>query len=178
VTDDNPSSGVPLRAFAHPLRLQLLSLLTGTAMSAAEVARELGTTQANASYHLRRLEAAGLLRVVEEVEVRGGRAKRYQHDTSSAHGMSDTSLDDFQVLAAAMGEELRRRIAHRRLRSPGPLTDAELWVDPQVWQDVCDRVAQAMVDLHDAARPPRSEGTVRTSTTLSMFVMEDGESSR
>ena len=65
MTHDSTSSGVPLRAFSHPLRLRLLSLLTGTAMSAAEVSRELGTTQANASYHLRRLEAAGLLRVVE-----------------------------------------------------------------------------------------------------------------
>ena len=176
MTDGTPRSGVPLRAFSHPLRLRLLSLLTGTAMSAAEASRELGTTQANASYHLRRLEAAGLLRVVEEVEVRGGRAKRYRHDTSSARGTSDSDLDDFQVLAAAMGEELRRRTAQRRLRSPGPLTDAELWVDPEVWQDVCDRVADAMVDLHEAARPPRSEGAVRTSTTLSMFVMEAGES--
>ena len=51
------------------------------------------------------------------------------------------------------------------------MTDAELWVDPQVWADVTERVVAAMTDLHDAARPPRSPGTVRTSTTLSMFVM-------
>ena len=40
-----------LRSVAHPLRLRMLSLLTGTAMSAAEVARELEITHANASYH-------------------------------------------------------------------------------------------------------------------------------
>ena len=39
-----------LRATAHPVRLQILSLLTGAEMSAAEVARELDLTHANASY--------------------------------------------------------------------------------------------------------------------------------
>ena len=52
-----------LRAMAHPLRLQMLSLLTGAELSAAEVARELGITHANASYHLRVLLDAGELEV-------------------------------------------------------------------------------------------------------------------
>ena len=52
-------------------------------MSAAEVAREIGGTQANASYHLRQLYDAGLLDVAEEVSVRGGQAKRYRHDPSA-----------------------------------------------------------------------------------------------
>ena len=50
-----------LRAAGHPLRLRMLSLLTGAELSAAEVARELDLTHANASYHLRLLENAGLL---------------------------------------------------------------------------------------------------------------------
>ena len=49
-----------LRAVAHPVRLRILSLLTGAAMTATEVAAELGLTHANASYHLRRL----LIRVI------------------------------------------------------------------------------------------------------------------
>ena len=42
-----------LRAMAHPVRLRILSLLTAEAMSAADVARALDLTHANASYHLR-----------------------------------------------------------------------------------------------------------------------------
>ena len=42
-----------LRALAHPVRLRILSLLTGADLTAADVARELGITHANASYHLR-----------------------------------------------------------------------------------------------------------------------------
>src|SRR5688572_33093532 len=76
-------SQAALRAFAHPFRLRVLSLLTATAMSAAEVARELGTTQANASYHLRRLHAVGPPEVTEEVSIRGRNARRYRHDPAS-----------------------------------------------------------------------------------------------
>ncbi|TLF25906.1 helix-turn-helix domain-containing protein, partial [Microbacterium sp. 5K110] len=72
-----------LRATAHPLRLRLLSLLTGAALSAAEAGRELGVSQAAASYHLRVLERAGLIRVVEVVRLRGGDAKRYRHESSA-----------------------------------------------------------------------------------------------
>ncbi|WP_426561878.1 ArsR/SmtB family transcription factor [Angustibacter sp. McL0619] len=162
---------IPLRAFAHPLRLQILSLLTGTAMSAAEVAREIGGTQANASYHLRQLLDAGLLDVAEAVSVRGGMAKRYRHDPQVGNRLTPAGTNDRLTLAAALGEELRRRTLRRREGVPGPLTDAELWVDPQVWEDVCNRVVQAMTDLHDAAQAPRAPGTIRTSTTMSMFVM-------
>ena len=57
----------------------MLSLLTATAMSAAEVGRELGITHANASYHLRLLADAELIVVEGEEQIRGGPAKRYRH---------------------------------------------------------------------------------------------------
>ncbi|WP_460461130.1 winged helix-turn-helix domain-containing protein [Angustibacter peucedani] len=168
---------ISLRAFAHPLRLRLLSLLTGSAMSAAEVAREVGGTQANASYHLRQLEAAGLLEVVEEVAVRGGRAKRYRHRPDAHVRLEARGVDERVAMAAALSEELRRRTLLRG-EGPAPLTDAELWVDPAVWERLVAQVVDAMTALHDAAQAPRTEGTIRTSTTLSMFVMrpDDGGS--
>ena len=64
---------------AHPLRLRILSLLTGVELSAAEVARELGITQANASYHLRLLADVGQLQVSGTEKVRGGVAKKYRY---------------------------------------------------------------------------------------------------
>ena len=66
---------VRMRALAHPVRLQLLSLLTGSPMCAAEAGRWLQMSQANVSYHLRMLERAGLVEVAEEVSIRGGRAR-------------------------------------------------------------------------------------------------------
>ncbi len=57
-----------LRALAHPLRLDLLEVLTTTtAATAAECARRLGSTQASCSYHLRQLAKYGF---VEQADAR------------------------------------------------------------------------------------------------------------
>src|SRR5258705_10796197 len=78
--DVERSRTAELRGLAHPVRLRMLSLLTGAPMSAAEVARELGLTHANASYHLRQLLAAGQLVEAGEGAIRGRPAKRYRRD--------------------------------------------------------------------------------------------------
>lgn len=156
----------------------MLSLLTGAPHSAAELARELGGSQANASYHVRRLEHAGLVVVVEELSVRGGQARRYRHVASNqpeapspdsetpVPGLRETQLEFASLLALA----LTRRYA---LRDIGPKTDvdAELWVDPALWSSVVDEVNGAAARLHAAAVAPRTPGTVRVSMTAALFTM-------
>jgi DNA-binding transcriptional ArsR family regulator len=164
-----------LRALAHPLRLRMLSLLTGTAMSAAEIARELDITHANASYHLRQLLAAGQVFVAEEVEIRGGRARRYRYDERQGHVRLERTPWDSETRRATyadLAEELRRRAA----LAAGPptrqsLTDAELWVDAGTWASLCDRVTELMCELHQAAVARGTTGAIRTSTTAALFVM-------
>lgn len=162
-----------LRATAHPIRLRLLSLVTSAAMSAAEAGRELGLSQATASYHLRVLERAGLVRVVETVRLRGGDAKRYRHDLSAepfdVDAESETiAVEDELVFLEALVDELRRR-ARRRTDGPSVSTDAELWVGPETWRRVVRHVGEASAVLHAAARPPRTPGTEPVSMTVSMF---------
>ncbi len=167
-----------LRATAHPIRLQLLSLVTGSAMSSAEAARELRITQANASYHLRLLERAGLVRVVETVRVRGGTAKRYRHEISaepfeiSVPTEASTELTAYArtQFASVLGNELRRRLS-ARTEGPGVWTDAELWVAPEVWERVVSLVGDAAALLHASAQPPRFEGTLRVAMTTALFTM-------
>jgi DNA-binding transcriptional ArsR family regulator len=167
-----------LRATAHPIRLRLLSLLTGAAMSAAEAGRELGYTQATASYHLRVLERAGLVQVVEVVRLRGGEAKRYRHQASaepfslaaaqSAPGdLREEQMEYYDALHA----ELQRR-ARRRGPGPSVSTDAELWVEPEVWRQVVRRIGEASALLHAAAQRPRTPGTMPVSMTAALFPMK------
>lgn len=166
-----------LRAMAHPARLQILSLLTGTAMSAAEIAREIGTTQANASYHLRRLHDAGEIELVEEVRIRGGTARRFRHVSFEPEvAPPDEQRRDGgpteQQFYAALAQELLRRVG-ARVRAPhGMNVDAELWVPPEVWEEAVRQVSRLSYALHQAALPPRSPGTVRTNTTIAMFAMD------
>jgi DNA-binding transcriptional ArsR family regulator len=167
-----------LRALAHPTRLRILSLLTGAAMTAADVARELSLTHANASYHLRQLFTAGQIEVAGEERIRGGIAKRYRYVTgrsmpAAAPDPDGEHLADRRAVYLTMAGELRRRSGRLRF-APGRnhVTDAELWVDLATWTEFRDTVMAASVALHRAARPPRTADTIRTSTTVALFEME------
>jgi DNA-binding transcriptional ArsR family regulator len=160
-----------LRATAHPLRLQMLSLLTGAELSAAEVARELGVTQANASYHLRFLLDAGLLVIAGEERVRGGRAKKYRHpwDAERSPDAPPASEADKLAYARVLADAIPRRFAERQQGERSLFTDADLWVEPEVWQRVVELVTDASRLLHAGARPPRTEGTVRANLSIAAF---------
>ena len=174
-TDGPGAATRSLRAIAHPVRLQMLSLLTGAEMSAAEVARELGITHANASYHLRLLQDAGLLEVAGEERIRGGVAKRYRHPWEKHyHRPGTTSSEDRELYARTMAEELVRRVRLAQPGRPGHYRDAELGVTPEDLTTVRDALGRASTTLHGAARPPRSEGTVRVGFTAALFEMVTG----
>lgn len=165
-----------LRAVAHPLRLRMLSLLTGAELSAAEVARELDITHANASYHLRVLLDAGELIVASEEKIRGGIAKRYRHDWQ--RGLDETPrgtppVQDQALYVRIMAEELVRRYA-QRAPGRGSMTDAELWVDPDAYDRAQGLLERASVLLHASARPPRTQGTTRMNLSAAIFQMTVG----
>jgi len=157
-----------MRALAHPTRLRILSLLTGAPMTAAEVARELGMTHANASYHLRQLLAAERIVVAGEEKIHGGVARRYRYPIEPHRPVRP---EERRALHQALASELIRRSA---LQSdvPGHMTDAELWVDPEVWHGICQRIFEASKALHEAAQAPRTPGTVRVNATIALFEME------
>jgi DNA-binding transcriptional ArsR family regulator len=166
-----------LRSVAHPLRLRMLSMLTGAPMSAAEVARELDITHANASYHLRQLLAAGQIVVAEQVDIRGGKARRYRYDVDRSRVRSRAPVQGAAARRAtylAVADELRRRAGHTAGgRSRQATADVEIWVDQAAWSEFVDRASELMTEVHRAAVPPQTPGAIHTNTTLAMFVMVD-----
>ncbi|MGC4943226.1 ArsR/SmtB family transcription factor [Kribbella sp. DT2] len=169
MTDDDLKE---LRAVAHPVRLRILSLLTGSAMSAAEVARELDLSHANASYHLRLLLESGSLVEAGEERIRGGIAKRYRypHEERGQRRTGGTTEDRIAELRA-LGRELERRLLQRKRTSIGHLSDIDAWVPPEVDQRVRDLLMEASMLLHDNNQPPRTPGTVHLSATSWIFEM-------
>lgn len=139
-------------------------------MSAAELSRELDISHALASRHLRSLDAAGLVELAEERTRRGGRERRYR----TVHGspLSDRS-DGAQLLGAALARTLRERAVSRHPEGRGVTVDAELWVEPEAWDAARQKLADVAAELHDAARPPRSPGTIPVAMTLMAFPMRE-----
>jgi DNA-binding transcriptional ArsR family regulator len=154
-----------LRALSHPLRLRILSMLAGRAMSSAELARELDLNHAAVSFHVRQLAAAGYLEVAETRSVRGGQERRYRQRVG---GRSEWEQEDPRLAVAALGEDLSRRLAD----GPGwwrLFGDADLWVDQRVWDDARSRIVAAMQDLDAAAGEPGRDGAVHVSATALLF---------
>jgi len=166
-----------MRATAHPLRLQMLSLLTGVEMSAAEIARELGLTHANASYHLRVLAAADLVVEAGEERIRGGVAKKYRHLWDRAEPRVEYGPEDRDAYIRAIADELVRRFAARGRGRRSMTTDAEMWVDPETWNEVETLVRRASMLIHAEAKPPHTAGTIHVNLTAAAFEMghPDGE---
>lgn len=59
------------KAYAHPLRIEILGLLDNRVASPRQLATELGTGLSATSYHVRQLAAAKLIRLVRRRQVRG-----------------------------------------------------------------------------------------------------------
>ena len=83
---DDPLS---IRALAHPLRLELQSIVGRSGkITAADAARELGISHALASHHLRQLAKYGFVEQVEGADARE-RPWRVVHTSYTAEGIDD-----------------------------------------------------------------------------------------
>jgi DNA-binding transcriptional ArsR family regulator len=72
-------SGVEeLRAYAHPTRMAILSMLAGKALTLTNVARQMGVHPANLSRHLKILERAALIVLVEKRDTGRNLEKYYK----------------------------------------------------------------------------------------------------
>ncbi|WP_017608943.1 winged helix-turn-helix domain-containing protein [Nocardiopsis xinjiangensis] len=161
-----------LRMVAHPLRLRLLSLLTGRAMSAAEAARELGETQANVSYHIRRLAKGGLLEFVDEKPVRGGIAKRYTHEPSSGEVLGGSDRESFLALMQALAQQMSVRAPLYREGTSFAFTDAHVTIPAEEWPRVRELARELGRVVHELAEGPSGDAPVNASLTVAAFEAE------
>lgn len=160
-----------LRAFAHPARLRMLSLLRGRALSATQLAAELGIAHGSASYHLRQLASAGLVELAEQRVRRGGKERTYR--LAQPARLRGFGTQDRREFAESALVEARRRLALADLSVPSTVGDAELWLDPSAWAELVERVRQLMSELSGQARPAETPGTRPVSMTVLWFALHD-----
>jgi DNA-binding transcriptional ArsR family regulator len=164
-----------LRALGHPTRLRMLTMMWSGPMSAASLAAELGISHGLASQHLRTLDRAGLVELAEVRQKRGGREKLYR--TVKGSPLSDRH-DATPLLIEAYISNLRDRLARRVPDSAWTVTDAELWLTPEVWNEYRKRLLELTYELHEQALPPRSPGTTPIGMTVLAFEMLPGTGPR
>lgn len=165
---------VVLQAIGNPTRLRILSLVAGRGMSGAQLARELGIAPASAGYHLRRLEAAGLVEVSELRSSRGGQERLYRQRPPVRQPVGEQASDPrgWQALLSAVCVELQRRGQQPAAR-PKWVFDAELWVTAEELDAARRAVDEALHALQAAAGDP-SPQRIRVSATALLFELDRG----
>jgi DNA-binding transcriptional ArsR family regulator len=84
VATDRKNSSVEIvdrrlaKALAHPMRIQILAILSHRSISPVEFSRETGESLSDASYHFRKLEELECAEIVRTVPVRGSTQHFYR----------------------------------------------------------------------------------------------------
>jgi predicted ArsR family transcriptional regulator len=144
----------------------MLALTREHQMSAAELARELGIAHAAASYHLRRLAAAGLVELVGQRNTRGGRERLYRR---VQRALPTPSAAERLAFMRAVLREAERRIDLADLSLPATTADADIWVTPERWAAAVAEVRAAIAALDADPVPPGREGAVKVSASVLLF---------
>ncbi|MCK2216345.1 helix-turn-helix domain-containing protein [Actinomadura sp. ATCC 31491] len=140
-----------LRALAHPVRVQLVDLLRRHGPSTAtRLAERLGVNSGTASYHLRRLGAAGL---VEEDTERGNARERWWRSVHQVTRLNDEGLSDREP--EAVHTYMQSIAALYNLRTQQALN--ELQTMPHAWRRVFDLSSFALRLTTEEGRRLRAE---------------------
>lgn len=140
--DDWLEIGTPeqFKALSHPLRQRLLFALGREPATTSQLAVSLDVQKGNIGHHLKVLREAGLVRVVETRQVRGGTEQYYQR-AAKRMSYSSSPAEHTQAIFGAVAEEVARAaeqplVVLRHLR---------------LTEDVAARMAKALQDIVDEA---------------------------
>ena len=189
ITDINDPRLV--KAMAHPLRVQILSVLEQRVASPRELSDELDAPLGNVSYHVRTLSGLGLIKLVKKTPRRGAiehyyeaRGRAVVSDKAWAEvpdivkrallGATLASVSE-EVNAAASGGGFERDDIH--------LTTSRGVVDEQGWRDVAKLLDETWKGIEkiqrDAGKRLRDADDDALSATIVAMLFErpDGDAS-
>ncbi len=155
-TKTNGTKGVDetlVRVIAHPLRVQALAVLAERSASPKEIAAELGSPVGNVSYHVRELEDAGLIELVDEKKRRGAVEHFYRAITRPMLDDAECeklSLEEREQLSAWILQLLLADAAKSLgagtfdARSDRHLSRIPLVLDEEGWRELTQLQAEAL----------------------------------
>ena len=173
-----------VKAYAHPLRIEILSLLDNRVASPKEIAAELDTPLPNTAYHVRQLAALGLVELVRRT-VRGG-AVEHHYTTRVRPTIPDelwATLPDV-VKRAAMGGAVEQALSEMARavdqggfnRDDAHLTRTPSRLDAKGWTALAkelrrtlERVDRIAADSEARLKKDPSAETIEAMTVMALF---------
>jgi DNA-binding transcriptional ArsR family regulator len=174
-----------VKALSHPLRVRILALLEERTASPRELADWLDATLGTVSYHVRALDQAGLLELVDTTQVRGAVAHHYRarlRPRASAQawaaappiakqadvGAALQTIDEYARASAAAGGFDR---------TEAQLSRTNLRLDDKGWQQAakaCDALLAKLTAIEQAAgkrssKDPDEPGVPDAAIALLLF---------
>jgi DNA-binding transcriptional ArsR family regulator len=168
------------QALNHPLRTEIIAILSDTCASPSEMAEMLGEELSNVSYHTKQLLKLQCIEIVDKEQVRGAVKTRYRATTKMLldnpdwERLGNTVRTGISINAV---NEVTRRAADALeagtfdRRTERTLITMKLDVDEQGWQDVNDALRIAYerigeVEVEAAARRAEGAKTFRMTASL------------
>lgn len=156
------STDQQLKAFGNLTRHRILGELLDKAATASQLAHALGVHKASASFHLRVLAAAGLVREVRTRQVRGV-VERYYGRTART----------YDILTGADGRSLPLRTALAELATAAPwkheiVSTVRVRLPEDRQEELRRRLGALLAEL-DAAAADSNVGDPQVNLTVAMF---------
>jgi DNA-binding transcriptional ArsR family regulator len=176
-----------VRALAHPMRLEILSIVEKRTASPKEIAREIGAPLTHVSYHVRQLAQLGLIKLERTTPRRGAVEHHYSMETEprisedawreapeiakqALIGATLGHVSD-QVNAAAAEAGFSREGAH--------LQRLSLELDDQGWDEASTAMGTLVAELEriheDAIKRREGDHDGRVAATAVVMLFEAAE---
>lgn len=179
-----------VKVVGHPIRVKALAVLADRVASPKEIALELGEKLSNVSYHVRELEALGVIELVDTKQRRGATEHYYRALTRQPGGEQDwrkLTLEEREAVSTYFGQLIVADFARSQEaglldhRADRHLSRTPLLVDEEGWEELrgiheatLERVLE--VQERSAARRADSNGDgVRASSVQMLFELPDDD---
>jgi DNA-binding transcriptional ArsR family regulator len=177
-----------IKVLAHPLRVRILAILEQRVASPSDIAGELDASLGVVSYHVRRLEALGLIKLVRKTPRRGAVEHYYRADAQ--HHIPDEAwaqVPDIvrRAMAGATLGELSARVnaaaaAGGFSRDDAHISGTNLVLDEQGWKAISrelaktlERVDRIQVESHERLTKADHAGERRATVSMMLFETAD-----
>jgi DNA-binding transcriptional ArsR family regulator len=173
------------KAYAHPLRIEIMGLLDNRVASPSQLAAELGSPLSLTSYHVRQLAQMGLVRLVRRRQVRGSiehfytaivRPRLYDDAWASIPSIVKRALVGGRL--SQLGREIASAAeAGGFERDDMHFTRTRMSLSPEGWQVVAREFSNLLARLDqlkedEAAKLSADPHAERIEATVSMLLFE------